>query len=68
MRFENDNRGEAAKFTFDVTILAVKRPSGRRANVWFVFSQGWLQETTGGYRFNAQDSKVSAKFQYALRL
>lgn len=36
-------------------------------DVFFVFSQGWLQDTVGGYRFSAQDSKVSAKFQYSTR-
>ena len=37
-------------------------------DLFFVFSQGWIQETTSGRRFSAQDSKVSAKFQYTVSL
>ena len=36
-------------------------------DVFFVFSQGWLQDTRGGYRFSPQESKVSAKLQYTVR-
>lgn len=36
-------------------------------DLFFVFSQGWLQDTIERHRFTAQDSKVSAKFQYSLR-
>ena len=36
-------------------------------DLFLVFSQGWIQDTTGGYRFSAEDSKLSAKFQYAFR-
>ena len=36
-------------------------------DLFFVFGQGWIQDATGGYRFSAQDSKVSAKFQYTAR-
>ena len=38
-------------------------------DLFFVFSQGWIQDTTGGDRFSfhTQDSKVSAKFQYTTR-
>jgi hypothetical protein len=36
-------------------------------DVFFVFSQGWLQDPRGGYRFSAEDSKISAKLQYTLR-
>jgi hypothetical protein len=36
-------------------------------DVFFVFSQGWVQDPNGGYKFNAQDSKVSAKLQYTTR-
>ncbi len=31
---------------------------------FFVFTQGWIQDPAGGYRFTTQDSKVSAKLQY----
>lgn len=31
---------------------------------FFVLAQGWIQDAAGGYRFTAQDSKVSAKLQY----
>jgi hypothetical protein len=34
---------------------------------FFVFSQGWIQDPAGGYRFTAQDSKVSGKLQYTFR-
>ena len=36
-------------------------------DLFFVFSQGWLQEETGGMRFARQDGKVSTKFQYTFR-
>jgi hypothetical protein len=36
-------------------------------DLFFVFSQGWIQEPGGGHRFEAQDSKISAKVQYAAR-
>jgi hypothetical protein len=36
-------------------------------DVFFVFAQGWLQDRTGGFQFTPQDSKVSAKIQYAAR-
>ena len=34
---------------------------------FFVFGQGWIQNPDDGYRFTAQESKVSTKFQYTLR-
>ncbi len=37
-------------------------------DVFLVFGQGWVQEDDGGgVRFRAQDTKLSAKFQYAFR-
>ena len=36
-------------------------------DVFVVFSQGWIQNPTQGYRFSAQEGKVSAKVQYAVR-
>jgi hypothetical protein len=36
-------------------------------DLFFVFAQGWIQDTPGSSRFTAQDSKVSAKLQYAAR-
>ena len=36
-------------------------------DLFFSFQQGWIQEETGNLRFRAQDSKVSAKFQYTAR-
>jgi hypothetical protein len=36
-------------------------------DLFFVFSQGWIQDPAGGYKFTAQDSKISAKFQYTTR-
>jgi hypothetical protein len=36
-------------------------------DLFFVFSQGWIQSARGGYHFSAQDSKVSAKLQYTMR-
>jgi hypothetical protein len=36
-------------------------------DLFLVFNQGWVQEPVGGYRFSAQDSKLSTKFQYTLR-
>ena len=41
-------------------------------DLFFVFGQGWIREEIEGgreaYAFRAQDSKVSAKFQYTFRL
>ncbi len=36
-------------------------------DLFLVFNQGWIQDTNGGFRFNQQDTKVSAKFQYTFR-
>ena len=36
-------------------------------DLFFVFNQGWIQDALGGFRFGAEDRKVSAKFQYAFR-
>ncbi len=36
-------------------------------DLFFVFSQGWIQDTIDRHRFTAVDSKVSAKFQYSAR-
>jgi hypothetical protein len=39
-------------------------------DLFLVFNQGWIQDRTEGnrFRFGAQDSKISAKFQYTFRL
>jgi hypothetical protein len=42
----------------------ISRPGN---DLFFVFSQGWLQDPQGGYQFTAQDSKVSSKIQYTFR-
>jgi hypothetical protein len=37
-------------------------------DLFFAFNQGWIhEEDAGSLRFRAQDSKVSAKFQYSFR-
>lgn len=36
-------------------------------DLFLVFNQGWLQDPMGGFRFHAQDTKVSTKFQYTFR-
>jgi hypothetical protein len=36
-------------------------------DAFLVYSQGWIQDPLRENRFQAQDSKVSAKFQYAVR-
>ena len=38
-------------------------------DLFFIFNQGWIREETdaGTLRFSAEDSKLSAKFQYAFR-
>jgi hypothetical protein len=36
-------------------------------DLFFVFGQAWIQDSTGGYRFHPHDSKLSAKFQYTFR-
>jgi hypothetical protein len=37
------------------------------SDLFFAFNQGWIHEDAGNLRFRAQDSKVSAKFQYSFR-
>ena len=37
-------------------------------DMFFVFSQGWIRDERGEYRFRVEDGKVSAKLQYTLRL
>ena len=37
-------------------------------DLFFAFNQGWIQEESDNLRFRAQDSKVSAKFQYSIGL
>jgi hypothetical protein len=37
------------------------------SDLFFAFIQGWIQEEIENRRFRAQDSKVSAKFQYSVR-
>jgi hypothetical protein len=36
-------------------------------DLFVVFSQGWIQDPSGGFRYRAEDSKLSAKFQYTFR-
>jgi hypothetical protein len=36
-------------------------------DLFFVFSQGWIQDPDEDYRFRPQESKVSAKLQYTFR-
>jgi hypothetical protein len=36
-------------------------------DLFFVLNQGWIREDADNLRFRAQDSKVSAKFQYTFR-
>ena len=37
-------------------------------DLFFAFNQGWIEEDDrGNLRFRAQDSKLSAKFQYSFR-
>ncbi|MEC7906741.1 MAG: DUF5916 domain-containing protein [Verrucomicrobiota bacterium] len=36
-------------------------------DLFLVFNQGWLQDPLGGFRFQAQDTKIATKFQYTFR-
>jgi hypothetical protein len=36
-------------------------------DLFLVFTQGWIQNAVGGFRFDAHDSKVSTKLQYTAR-
>ena len=36
-------------------------------DIFFSFSQGWIQNPDDAYRFGPQESRVSAKFQYTFR-
>jgi hypothetical protein len=37
-------------------------------DLFFAFNQGWIQEGSDNLRFRAQESKISAKFQYSIGL
>ena len=37
-------------------------------DLFFVFGQGWIRDALGDHRFRTEDSKVSTKLQYTLRL
>lgn len=43
----------------------IQRPGN---DAFLVFSQGWAQDTAGGFRFSSADKKLSAKLQYTMRL
>jgi hypothetical protein len=34
---------------------------------FIVFNQGWIQDAQGGFRYRAQESRLSTKFQYTFR-
>jgi len=34
---------------------------------FIVFTQGWIQDAQGGFRYRAQESRLSTKFQYTFR-
>jgi hypothetical protein len=36
-------------------------------DLFFAFNQGWIDEAGGNRRFEAEDRKISAKFQYSFR-
>lgn len=36
-------------------------------DLFFVFSQGWIQDARGGFRYRAHESRLSTKFQYTFR-
>jgi hypothetical protein len=36
-------------------------------DLFFAFNQGWIDEAGGNLRFDAEDRKISAKFQYSFR-
>ena len=37
-------------------------------DLFFIFGQGWVQETTGGYDFRQQETQLATKIQYTFRL
>jgi hypothetical protein len=37
------------------------------SDVFLAFNQGWIDEAGGNLRFDAEDRKISAKFQYSFR-
>ncbi len=57
-----DNRSR--NLAWQSRIRWILRPGN---DFFFVFSQGWIQDSEGGYRFTPEDRKVSAKLQYTFR-
>ena len=47
--------------------LSTLRPPNSETKLFFAFDQGWIHEEGDDRRFRAQDTKVSAKFQYSFR-
>jgi hypothetical protein len=60
IQFDNDSRN----LSWQSRARWILNPGN---DLFVVFNQGWIQEAAGGFRYEAQDSKVSAKFQYTFR-
>ncbi|MBI1738910.1 MAG: hypothetical protein HYR58_06655, partial [Acidobacteria bacterium] len=60
MQFDN----ESQNLGWQSRVRWILRPGN---DFFLVFSQGWLQDSRGGFRFSPADTKLSTKFQYTFR-
>jgi hypothetical protein len=60
LQFDNESRN----LGWQSRVRWILRPGN---DLFLVFGQGWIQEPGGGLRFRAEESKLSAKFQYTFR-
>jgi hypothetical protein len=60
IQFDNESRNLA----WQSRMRWILKPGN---DLFVVFSQGWFQDSLGGFRYRAQESKVSTKFQYTFR-
>jgi len=60
IQFDNESRN----LSWQSRTRWILRPGN---DFFIVFTQGWIQDAQGGFRFRAQDSRLSTKFQYTFR-
>jgi hypothetical protein len=60
IQFDNDSRN----LSWQSRMRWILKPGN---DLFIVFSQGWIQDAQGGFRYRAQESKLSTKFQYTFR-
>src|SRR3972149_3250690 len=60
IQFDNESRN----LSWQSRTRWILRPGN---DFFIVFTQGWIQDAQGGFRYRAQDSRLSTKFQYTFR-